>query len=76
MPIINLLFSEGTLSQKHGAIMEHPEYQDCLDLMSFDEIYCSPETGFIEGDIGGYIVIGCCVAITAIVAAIVRNARE
>ena len=56
--------------------MEHPEYQDCLDLMSFYEVYCSPDTGVIEGNLDGWIVIGCTVAITILVAAIVRGDKE
>ena len=56
--------------------MEHPEYQDCLDLISHFEVYCSPTEGVIKGDIGGYIVIGCCIAITLIVARLWRDANE
>jgi len=56
--------------------MEHPEYQDCLDLMSFYEVYCSPERGVIEGGIDGYIVMGCVFLIVVVVAAIVRGENE
>jgi len=56
--------------------MEHPEYQDCLDLMSFYEVYCSPEAGVIQGDIGGYIVMACVFAIVVIVAKLWRDTRE
>ena len=60
----------------HGGKMEHPEYQDCLDLMSFYEVYCSPERGVIEGGIDGYIVMVCVFAIVVIVAEIVRGENE
>ena len=66
----------GIFSQIASAIMEHPEYQDCLDLMSFYEVYCSPDSGFVEGGLDGWIVIGCCVVIAAIVAKLWKNANE
>ena len=72
----NLDPKPGIFSQIASAIMEHPEYQDCLDLMSFYEVYCSPERGVIEGGIDGYIVMVCVFAIVVIVAAIVRGENE
>ena len=56
--------------------MEPSDYEQCLELMSFHEVYCSSENGAIEGNIGGWIVIACSVAIALIVAAILSGSNE
>lgn len=37
--------------------MELTEYEECVDLMQFYEVYCSKESGVIEGNLGGWAVI-------------------
>ena len=56
--------------------IEPTEYEQCLDLMSFYEVYCSPESGVIEGSADGWIITGCMVAMFFIVAAIIKGNKK
>ena len=56
--------------------MEPTAYEECLDLISFYEVYYLSDGGVVEGNIDGWIVIGYTVAIALIVTAIVRGGKE
>ena len=64
------------MANHHSDKMEQSAYEQCLDLISFYEVYCSPTDGAIKGSIDGYLVIGLTVAITLILTAIFKEANQ
>ena len=44
--------------------------------MSFYEVYCSPDRGVVEGNIGRWISMGCVGAIALLLAAVLRKDED
>jgi len=48
-------------------------YEQCLDLQALDDVYCSKDSGVINGNVNGLAVIFGMLAAWAIVTALVKE---
>jgi hypothetical protein len=61
-----------TIKPLRVALMENSAYEDCLELMSFYDVYCSKSSGVIEADTSGgflflaLIIAACCIGMIEI----------